>query len=96
MQKLCKHCTYQIEEETSVADVLVPPVITWQHIWPYTERQDALANSYFRCLPNEILIQIFRILSVHDLGNVALVCRTFKMVTDQNEVWSKKYTPVSS
>ncbi|CAF1015771.1 unnamed protein product [Adineta steineri] len=92
MQKLCKHCTYQIEEETSVADVLVPPVITWQHIWPYTERQDALANSYLRCLPNEILIQIFRILSVHDLGNVALVCRTFKMVTDQNEVWSKKYT----
>ena len=36
------------------------------------------------------MLQIFKFLSVHDLGNVSLVCRSFKMIADQDEIWKLK------
>ena len=90
MQNLCAGVTYQIEEEESTTEECLSPVVTQQHVWPSTERQLALANSYFGRLPNEILIQIFRSLSLYDLDNVRLVCRTFKMVINLKEVWKNK------
>jgi len=89
-QKICTDLTYQIEEEESTAEERLPPVVTRQLVWPSSERQEALANSYFGRLPNEILIQIFRSLSLYDLDNVRLVCRTFKMVINLKEVWKNK------
>ncbi len=89
-QKLCADFTYQIEEEESTAEERLPSVVKRQYVWPSTERQAALASSHFGCLPNEILVQIFRSLPVCDLINVGLVCRTFKMVADLEEVWKNK------
>ena len=90
MQNLCAGVTYQIEEEESTTEERLPSVATRQHVWPYTERQAALASSYFGCLPNEILVRMFRSLPVYDLINVGLVCRTFKMVADLEEVWKHR------
>jgi len=85
---------YQMEEE-STEEELLPPIVTWQHVWPFIERQEALANSCFGCLSTEILIKIFLLLSVRDLGNVGLVCRTFKMVIDLDDIWKNKCTNTS-
>ena len=89
MQKPCDNFTYQIEEESTTEERLLS-IATRQHAWSYTERQEALASSYFRCLPNEILVRLFRSLPVYDLINVGLVCRTFKMVADLEDVWKNK------
>jgi hypothetical protein len=67
-----------------------PPKIAWKHSWPLNQTQDALLNSPFSNIPTEVLIQIFRSFSVRDLGNVALVCRSFKMIVDQDEIWKLK------
>ncbi|CAF3529452.1 unnamed protein product [Rotaria sp. Silwood1] len=73
-------------------EVTVPsiPNVTWQHVWSSSETQVALLNSPFVSISNEILLHIFRFLSVRDLGNVSLVCRSFKMVADQDEIWKPK------
>lgn len=89
MQRRCIHFTCQMEEESSEEE-LSPPIVTWEHVWPLIEREEALANCCFECLPTEILIKIFLLLSVHDLGKVGLVCRTFKMVTDLDDIWNTK------
>ena len=48
MQKLYAYFKYQIEEEeASTAEERLPSVVTRQHVWPSTERQAALASSYF-------------------------------------------------
>ncbi len=67
-----------------------PPKVTWEHSWPSDETKNALAQSGFRALPNEIILHIFKFLTVHDLGNVSLVCRSFKMLADQDEIWKLK------
>jgi hypothetical protein len=67
-----------------------PPKITWEHSWPSEEANNALAQSNFRALPNEVILHIFKFLTVHDLGNVSLVCRVFKMLADQDEIWKLK------
>ena len=91
MEELCADVTYQIEEEEeSTTEESLPSVATRQHVWPYTERQEALASSYFGRLPTEILVRLFCSLPVYDLINVGLVCRTFKMVADLEEVWKNK------
>jgi hypothetical protein len=67
-----------------------PPNVTWKHSWPSDEAKFALTQSNFQALPTEVIIQIFKFLSVHDLGNVSLVCRLFKMIADQDEIWKLK------
>ncbi len=66
------------------------PNVTWQHIWSFNETRDALSESSFIAVPNEILLRIFRLLSVRDLCNISLVCRLFKMVADQDFIWKLK------
>ncbi len=67
-----------------------PPKLNWKHLWPTNEANDALAQSDFRALPNEVMLHIFKYLTVHDLGNISLVCRSFKMLADQDEIWKLK------
>ena len=64
--------------------------IIWKHSWSSAETQNALSTSAFIAIPTEIMLRIFRLLSVPDLCRVALVCRSFKMVVDQDEIWKLK------
>ena len=67
-----------------------PPEITWKHSWSMIETEDALMASPFSCIPVEIYLQIFQLLSVTDIGNVSLVCRQFKMIVDHDDIWKLK------
>ncbi|CAF3920257.1 unnamed protein product [Rotaria sp. Silwood1] len=67
-----------------------PPNVTWLHVWTFSEIQNAVLESSFVAIPNEILLCIFQLLSVRDLCNVSLVCRLFKMIADQDEIWKLK------
>jgi hypothetical protein len=67
-----------------------PPNVIWQHLWAINETQYALAESFFFILPAEIILHIFKSLSVHDLGDISLVCRSFKMIADRDELWKSK------
>jgi hypothetical protein len=67
-----------------------PPNVTWQHIWSFDETKDALLKSNFTRIPNEIMLRIFKLLSVPELCKVILVCRRFKMIADQDEIWKLK------
>ena len=58
--------------------------------WPLEEARSALCKSLFNRIPDEILLHIFRFLSVPDLCRVSLVCRSFKMISDQDEIWKAK------
>jgi uncharacterized membrane protein YagU involved in acid resistance len=58
--------------------------------WPLNEARLALIKSPFNNIPNEIILHIFRFLSVHDLCRVSLVCRSFKMIADHDEIWKFK------
>jgi hypothetical protein len=59
--------------------------------WSLDETRDALSTSVFVNIPNEIMLRIFRFLSVHDLCNCSLVCRSFKMIADLDEIWKLKF-----
>ena len=76
--------------EISGDRVRSPPHVTWKHIWAAYEAQKALQESPFARLPTEVMLQILRSLSVNDLGNVSLVCRAFKMIADNDEIWKPK------
>jgi hypothetical protein len=67
-----------------------PPRIAWIHSWPVNQTRDALLESPFSSIPNEILLQIFQLLSIRDLGNVSLVCRVFKIIASHDEIWQSK------
>jgi hypothetical protein len=67
-----------------------PPKVTWEHSWSSDEVHTGLANSPFRLLPTEVMLNIFKFLSVHHLGNVSSLCRSFKMIADQDEIWKLK------
>ncbi|CAF1156312.1 unnamed protein product [Rotaria sordida] len=71
---------------------LEKPNVTWQHQWSPSETQDAVSQSPFTTIPSEIMLYIFQFLSVPDLCNISLVCRSFKMVADQDEIWKLKCT----
>jgi hypothetical protein len=58
--------------------------------WSLNETRDALRKSSFNNIPNEVILHIFRFLSVPDLCNISLVCRFFKMIADQDEIWKSK------
>lgn len=66
------------------------PDVNWQHLWSQDEAKLATAESLFSRVPNEVLLQIFKYLNVHDLGSVSAVCRLFKMIADQDEIWKSK------
>lgn len=90
-------CNRNAEDTTNVFDGRItrliersPPQITWKHSWSINETKDALLNSPFSSIPTEIAFQIFEFLSIHDLGNVSLVCRHFKMIIDQDDIWRSK------
>jgi hypothetical protein len=80
-------CNRSVESKDSRPSA---PNITWHHIWPSIEARDALSKSPFRNVPNEILLRIFQLLSVRDLCHVSLVCRSFKMIADQDDIWKFK------
>jgi hypothetical protein len=42
------------------------------------EIKDALSESNFAKIPNEIMLRIFKLLSVPDLCKLSLVCRQLK------------------
>ncbi|CAF5142852.1 unnamed protein product, partial [Rotaria magnacalcarata] len=44
-----------------------PPLVTWKHSWSTNEMQNALTASDFKLVPTEVMLQIFKFLSVHDL-----------------------------
>jgi hypothetical protein len=67
-----------------------PPKVAWKHSWSSDETQSGLQNSPFRVLPTEVMLDIFKFLSVNDLGTVSSVCRSFKTITDQDEIWKLK------
>jgi hypothetical protein len=90
-------CNRYAEDTTNVFDGRItrliersPPQITWKHSWSISETEDALLNSLFSSIPTEIAFRIFKFLSIHDLGNVSLVCRRFKMIVDQDDIWRSK------
>ena len=66
------------------------PKVMWEHSWSSDEVHTGLTNSLFRLLPTEVILHIFKFLSVHDLGNVSSLCRSFKMIADQDEIWKLK------
>ena len=72
------------------ADNRSGPNITWPRQWSTDSTQDAMAESPFRALPTEVTLQIFRYLSVYDLGQVSLICRRLKMIADHDELWKAK------
>jgi len=92
--------TENITDANDIESKEVKPSVTWQHIWSFNETRDALSESSFAGVPNEILLRIFRLLSVRDLCNISLVCRLFKMVADQDAIWklkcNSKYSSTSS
>lgn len=78
------HHKLQPEEKRS------PPEIPWEHKWPNIETRVSISQSVFENIPDEILLQIFRFLSVHELGQLSLVCRHFKMLIDRDDVWQHR------
>jgi hypothetical protein len=81
----------EIESSTTIEETRrSPPIITWKHVWPVSETRHTLSDSPFANLPTEILIQIFRLLSVHDMENISLVCRYFKVISDHDDIWRSK------
>ncbi|CAF2745557.1 unnamed protein product [Rotaria sp. Silwood2] len=66
------------------------PAVTLKLSWSIEQIREALLESPFANISMEILIQIFRLLSVPDLKNVALVCRSFNLIVDDDEIWRLK------
>jgi hypothetical protein len=74
----------------SLVDLDEKQLILQNLSWSLDESRDALLNSLFNNIPNEIILRIFSFLSVHGLCNVSLVCRSFKMIADHDEIWKYK------
>lgn len=72
-----------------VCEARTPPQLTWQYAWTRDEVVDALASSPFALLPDEISLRILQSLSVRDLANVSLICRQFKILTDDETIWQR-------
>jgi hypothetical protein len=54
--------------------------------WSLNETRNALSLSSFNNIPNEIILYIFRFLSMRNLDNVSLVCRSFKIISNQEQL----------
>jgi hypothetical protein len=59
--------------------------------WSFDETRNSLLKSSFINIPNEIILHIFQYLSIHDLCNVSLACRSFKILADHDELWKSKW-----
>jgi hypothetical protein len=81
---------HQIRFIRVIRDVLYPPLVTWNHSWSLDETRDSLLESSFIIIPTEIILRIFGLLSVSDLGRISLVCRRFKMIVDHDVIWQPK------
>lgn len=75
---------------TSLVNLPKKQLIIQSFSWSLNESHDALSNSSFNNIPNEIIIHIFSFLSVRSLCNVSLVCLSFKMIADRDEIWKYK------
>ncbi|CAF1076920.1 unnamed protein product [Adineta ricciae] len=81
-------------EEISQEELRHPPISSvCGYTWHIDQIQQTLSDSLFASLPTEILIQIFQLLSIHDLMHVSLVCRYFKFLVDQDDIWRSKCNP---
>jgi hypothetical protein len=69
---------------------LVIPDIFWLHSWSLNETRGALSQSVFNNIPNEIILHLFRYFSVRDLCKISLVCRSFKIIADRDQLWKSK------
>ncbi len=67
------------------------PQINLKHVWKFDETQNALLNSPFFIIPTEVILKIFRLLSIHDRRNISLVCRYFKMIVDNDNIWKTRF-----
>ena len=91
MSKILPHVHHGNDENVFLPKVQrAQPNVTWKHKWSIDEVQSALFQSHFQRLPDEILVNIFRFLSVYELGQISLVCRHFKLMADQDELWKSK------
>jgi hypothetical protein len=93
MKRLFGYITKKQDESIFVDsenEEFVTPNISWLHSWSLNETRDALSQSLFNNIPNEIILHIFQFLSVPDLCNVSLVCRYFKIIADQDQLWKSK------
>ena len=94
MSWLCRGYTGRKTESISFKsenEEFATPNTFWLHSWSLNESRDALSQSFFYNIPNEILLHLFRYFSVPDLCNISLVCRMFKIIADQNQLWKSKY-----
>ncbi|CAF1661272.1 unnamed protein product, partial [Didymodactylos carnosus] len=87
---LCSDEEDEVKAEKAGKPKRSAPNVTWKHSWLLSEMEDALSKSVFNAIPAEVTLHIFRLFSVRDLGNVSLVCRSFKMIADQDEIWISK------
>lgn len=81
---------WKSKDESNLDQLNMEDKILQQMSWPLNETYDALSKSFFNNIPNEIILYIFRYLSVHDLCNISLVCRSFKLTADHDEIWKTK------
>jgi hypothetical protein len=58
--------------------------------WSFDETRNVLSKSPFIHVSNEIVLHIFQFLSVRDLCNISLVCRSFKLIADHDQLWKLK------
>jgi hypothetical protein len=94
MKRLFDYVTKKQDENIFVKseekEEFVAPNISWFHTWSLNETRDALSDSLFNNIPNEIILHIFRFFSIPDLCNVSFVCRSFKIIADQDQLWKSK------
>jgi hypothetical protein len=75
---------------TSLDNLEKKQLILQNFSWSLDESRDALSNSPFNNIPNEIILHIFSFFSIRSLCKVSLVCRSFKMIADHDEIWKYK------
>jgi hypothetical protein len=83
-------CIKKQQDENSSVKLKTQEFVTPNMSWPLNETRNALSKSSFINIPNEIILHIFRFLSVPDLCNISLVCRSFKMIADHDDIWKSK------
>lgn len=54
------------------------------------QSRHVLSESIFDKIPNEILLHIFRYLLDRDLCTISLVCRSFQVIANLDEIWKYK------
>ncbi|CAF1068161.1 unnamed protein product [Adineta steineri] len=81
---------WKSQDENSPTELEEKDIVLQNMSWSQDEIQDGLSKSLFNTIPNEIILHIFRFLSVRDLCTISLVCRSFKIIVDCDEIWKTK------